>query len=97
MQDAFGLSFAPPTDLTGQTTPELGEHTYDFYRCERCTAIVTRPQMVRGLANQTGITVCPCGGLQFRPTNPHPIEYLLPRVIAFAWSRLLEKVRGLGA
>lgn len=94
MEDASGFRFSPPADLSGTTTPELGDHSYDFYRCERCTGLITQPQMVRGLANATAIDVCPCGGLNFRPTNPRGLEYLLPRVIAFAWTRLLEKVRG---
>lgn len=93
MTQGAAVQLSPPQDLTGRSSKELGEHTYDFYRCERCTALVTEPQMIRGLANASKIDVCPCGGLQFRPTNPRPIEYLLPRVLVFA----LQRARALGA
>lgn len=94
----MALDLTPPAEpLTGYYHPDLGEESYDFYRCKRCTRLVTQPQMIRGLRNPAGADVCPCGGLQFSPTNPTPGEYFLPRVLAFAWTRILEKVRRGGA
>jgi len=61
--------------------------SYDFYRCVRCTRVVTQPQMQRGLSATKALRICPCGGLKFQPTNPRWHEYFLPRVLAFAWTR----------
>lgn len=79
-----------PPALTGRTDPELGECTYDFYRCQRCQRLITAPQLARALAVQPDGTfrVCPCGGLKFSPTWPIWYEFLYPRVLTFAWQRI---------
>ncbi len=58
---------------------------YDFYRCARCFKLITLPdEMVR---LKTGGGICPCGSLRYSPANPKWWEYLLPRVVKFAWWR----------
>ncbi len=78
-----------PSDPAPSGTPHpiLGEASYDFFRCDRCFALVTQTHLTRALASGGKIKLCPCGGLKIRPTNPHWHEYLLPRVLAFAWAR----------
>lgn len=61
---------------------------YDFYRCQKCNGLVTKPQMNRGL--QTG-KPCPCGALKFSPTNARWYEYFFVSVIIFA----IQRLRGL--
>jgi hypothetical protein len=66
-----------------------GEDWFDFYRCDECGRLITRPQELVGLA--TG-RLCPCGRRKYHPTNPKFWEYLLPRVIIFAILRIQGKV-----
>jgi hypothetical protein len=86
----------PELPLTGYHSQELGQCTYDFYRCDRCLSLITKRQMAAGLADVSqGIQICPCGGLQFHPTNPKRWEFLfLPRVWAFAIERAYRLLRG---
>jgi len=78
-----------PPALTGRRDPVLGEHAYDFYRCQRCQRLITAPQLARALTPTDGVLrICPCRGLKFSPTWPIWYEFLLPRVLAFAWTRI---------
>lgn len=88
MQDAAFKTIDPPVPaLTGRHDAELGDHAYDFYRCQRCQRLITQPEMRRAMRATKLLRVCPCGALKFSPTNPLWYEYLLPRVLVFAWFR----------
>jgi hypothetical protein len=50
-----------------------GEFHY-FYRCRKCTAVITRLQYKAAL--RVGPAVCQCGGGTTSPTNPHGMEWL---------------------
>jgi len=41
---------------------------YDFWRCQKCQTLVTKPQMDAGMARGRG--PCPCGSLHYHPSNP---------------------------
>lgn len=61
---------------------------YDFMRCQKCGALVTKIQMETAIgAGGTG-QACACGSLKYQPTNLPWWGWLLPRVLAFAWKRL---------
>jgi hypothetical protein len=82
----------PAEPLTGRKDKELGDCTYDFYRCGRCFGLITLPQMKWGCSEEGQLRICPCGGLKFSPTNPKWWEFLfLPRV----WSFAVKRLRGL--
>lgn len=87
MRAAVPATTTPIPALTGYHTETLGAETYDFYRCGRCQRLITQPQLVAAMHAQGGLRVCRCGGLKFSPANPVWYEYLLPRVLAFAWQR----------
>jgi hypothetical protein len=61
-----------------------GIDTFDFYRCQRCSRLFTRTQELE--AFRTG-KVCPCGGLKYIPAWPAWYEWVLPRVLVFAYLR----------
>ena len=63
---------------------------YDFYRCCHCYRLIPQPQLVRALEQRDSAAVCPCGAVKFKASNPLWWEYLLPRVVAFAWERARE-------
>lgn len=92
--DTAALDLEHQPELTGVWDPDLGEHTYDFYRCQRCQRLITQPQLKRALTHTSvdGLRICPCGALKFSPTNPIWYEFLLPRAIAFAWARIRARV-----
>ena len=46
----------------------IGAVAFDFYRCKRCTRLVTQPELARTLQANTG-SACPCGGTTYAPTN----------------------------
>ncbi len=71
----------------------IGAVAFDFYRCKRCTRLVTQPELARTLQANTG-SACPCGGTTYAPTNLRRLEYLLPRVWTFALARACELWRG---
>jgi hypothetical protein len=80
-----------PPELTGYTHPVLGEHTYDFYRCQRCQRLVTQREMILGLSQRSGIAICPCGALKFSPTQVTWRDYRLEQVIRFARERYSDQ------
>lgn len=69
---------------------------FDFMRCRKCGRLMTKPEMERAICIGAGGTVagtglaCPCGSLGYLPTNPRGLEWLLPRVVTFAWARVQE-------
>lgn len=68
----------------------IGEVAFDFYRCRGCKRLVTQPEMAAAMGPQGSISCCPCGSVEYKPTNPTRLEYLLPRVWTFAIARFWE-------
>lgn len=54
------------------------EACYDFYRCEKCSRVITRTQELR--ARSTG-QFCACGSAKASPTWPVGFEWLKAAVI----------------
>ncbi len=71
----------------------IGTVAHDFYRCKRCTRLVTQPEMARALLAGRG-SACPCGGTSYAPANLTPRDWGLPRVWIFAVARAWELWRG---
>ena len=68
-------------DVPEREDPTLAkEYEYPFMRCRRCARLCTRQEIDAGL--QVG-RICPCGSVQYFPTDPLWYEFLLPRVIKF--------------
>lgn len=64
----------------------------DFYRCVTCHRLLTQPELRGRFARLTTADtgLCPCGSVQFRPTNLRLTDWALPRVWAFAGQRLRD-------
>lgn len=67
----------------------LGEDDYDFYRCYKCGRLITRYEEMIAFTNKSEKPgcICPCGSPKYSAANPRWYEYLLPRVLYFAYLR----------
>lgn len=70
---------------------DVGEAVYDFYRCVACKKLITRPEELEFCdpASPRGGQVCSCGYRRYSPTNPRWFEFLYPRVVKFAFFRIM--------
>jgi len=77
--------------LVKQDRLDVGEAVYDFYRCVACKKLITRPQELEFIdpTSPRGGVVCSCGYRRYSPTNPRWYEYAYPRVVKFAFLRIL--------
>jgi DNA-directed RNA polymerase subunit RPC12/RpoP len=69
---------------------KLGAEDYDFYRCYKCGALITRIDEILFFTakSKTAGSPCPCGSKKYSPTNPKWWEYFTPKVARFAYYRL---------
>ena len=79
--------------FNGQSTREkmrLGESDFDFYRCYKCRRLITRVEEILFFmeGSKTLGKPCPCGSLKYSPAWPRWYEFLLPRVLKFAYYRM---------
>jgi hypothetical protein len=65
------------------------EDWFDFYRCDYCRRLITRLQEAQGIRSGR---LCKCGRRKYHPVNPEWYEYLLPRVIKFAYERIRGRI-----
>ena len=89
------------TAITASPTAQavIGDHVYDFYRCQRCGRLITQLELIAALQRESGTPgagkICRCGGLKISPAAPNLgmawYHWLLPRVLHFTYLR----VRGL--
>ncbi len=70
-----------------RTKLQLKASDFDFYRCYKCHRLITRVEEILAFTpgSKTEGVVCGCGSKKYMPSNPVWWEYLLPRVLRFAW------------
>lgn len=69
----------------------VDRRAYDFYRCYACHRLITSPEMDEGLHPAPGQSprVCPCGSMRFSPSDLQWYDWLKPRVLYFAYLRVI--------
>lgn len=69
---------------------QVGAEDYDFYRCHKCNRLITRIEEIRAFTSGTDNYghICPCGSEKYLPTNLKWYEWLIPRVLQFAYFRI---------
>lgn len=65
----------------------MAEVRADFWRCDKCLRLCTKPEMDQALGIGGTGRACPCGSMRYRPANLPWWGWLLPRVWRFAWLR----------
>jgi DNA-directed RNA polymerase subunit RPC12/RpoP len=72
----------------------LTDSDFDFYRCAKCQRLITRLDEVKSFSkgSRNPGAICPCGSPKYSPANPRWYEYLLPRVVMFAYYRIRAAV-----
>ena len=61
-----------------------------FNRCRKCTGLITKLEVLRGL--KTGKNICPCGSGMFGPSNPVGSEWFSVKVLRMVIAKLLGKL-----
>ncbi len=68
-------------------TPD--ESCFDFYRCYKCTSLITREQELR---RRPSGTLCPCKSAKYSPSWPVRIDWLRPSVVRCVIKLVLARV-----
>jgi len=73
-------------------TPD--DNCYDFYRCYKCHAVITREQEVRAFLSgpESNGVVCACGSSKYTPGWPTGFGWLKPSVVRYTFKLFLARV-----
>lgn len=67
---------------------------FDFWRCYACGAVITYEQeRARMIAMERDLktTICRCGSMKYKPTNPHGFEWLKLSVVTYVLKLILAR------